>query len=147
MCLSDARTRGLHQSSWCLRCRYNHEAGDLAFSLISPHVCRSQTFQLHSSFFFLIFGCCRDVLQLWRAGAALGCSAQASHRGASLVAEQSTGSRAQTQSLRSMWDLPGLGIEFRSAALVAGTLNHWTTREAPQLLQFLYYLGKSRYLL
>ena len=33
-----------------------------------------------------------------------------------------------------MWDLPALGIEPVSSALVVKILNHWTTREALYLV-------------
>ena len=68
-------------------------------------------------------------LYLAAAGAAVGCAAQAPHWGAFLVAGQSTGSRTQAELLRSVWDLPGPGLN--SGPLHGGTLNHWTTREAP----------------
>ena len=106
-------------------------------------------------FFKFIFGCvvslvpCTGFLQLWRVGATLHCSAQASHWVASLVAEHGlqvcglqqlwlVGSRAQAQQLwhtgsvapqhvgssqtRAQTSVPCIGRQIP---------NHCTTREAP----------------
>ena len=104
---------------------------------------------------------CLGFLQLWRAGATLRCGAGASHCGgfsccraralgaqASVVVAHglsSCGSRAlerrlsscgaRTQLLRSMWDLPGPGLEPVSPALAGGFL---TTVPPGKSLHFLF---------
>ena len=96
---------------------------------------------------FIYFGCIGSsllrvgFLQLWRAGATLRCSAQASHcsgfsfcgaRALGRVGFSSCGSRAlehrlsscgpRAYVLRSLWNLPGPGLEPVSPALAGGFL-------------------------
>ena len=92
-----------------------------------------------------------------RVGATLPCGARASHcSGFSCCGARALGSRAsvivtgglsscgsqavehrlsscgaQVSLLRSMWDLPGPGLEPMSPALAGRILNHCTTREVP----------------
>ena len=49
--------------------------------------------------------------------------------------------------LRGMWDLPGPGLKPVSPALEAGSVNHWTTREVPDLPCFHSYFARCVFLL
>ena len=60
-----------------------------------------------------------------------------SHRGTWALGLRLSSCGMQAWLLRSMWDLPGAGIEPVSPVLAGGFLP-WTTREAPQ--QFIYLL-------
>ena len=46
-----------------------------------------------------------------------------------------------------MWDLPGPGLKPVSPALEAGSVNHWTTREVPDLPCFHSYFARCVFLL